>query len=207
MLVMMLRASSQITSVCGGSCGSPRSFWSVSQPSSNAARVSRAKRCASRLAAPRPVVERLALVKRTADFQTPLPLQAAIASFLRAGLDREARRARASEVETRREEMSGALGRHLPDLSWWDGEPGSAIFWLILPPGVSGRRVAEAAAARGVAVSAGADFDPEGEDRGALRLSVSRVERESIERGVALLAEAVRETRARASVLESAPVV
>ncbi|PYQ68332.1 MAG: hypothetical protein DMF54_01045 [Acidobacteria bacterium] len=72
---------------------------------------------------------------------------------------------------------------------------------------MSGRRVAEAAAARGVAVSAGADFDPEGEDRGALRLSVSRVERESIERGVALLAEAVRETRARASVLESAPVV
>ena len=103
--------------------------------------------------------------------------------------------------------MSGALQKHLPDLSWWGGEPGSAIFWLILPPGVSGRRVAEAAAARGVAVSAGADFDPEGEDRGALRLSVSRVERESIERGVALLAEAVRETRARASVLESAPVV
>ncbi len=159
------------------------------------------------LAAPRAVVERLALVKRTADFQTPLPLQAAIASFLRAGLDREARSARAREVETRRKEMSGALARHLPDLSWWGGEPGSAIFWMVLPPAVSGRRVAEAAASRGVAVSAGADFDPEGEDRGALRLSVSRVERESIERGVALLAEAVRETRARASVLETAPVV
>jgi 2-aminoadipate transaminase len=159
------------------------------------------------LAAPRGVVERLALVKRTADFQTPLPLQAAIASFLRAGADREARRARAREVEVRREAMAGALVRYLPEVSWWGGEPGSAIFWLHLPKGISGRRVAEAAAARGVAVAAGADFDPDGEDRGNLRLSVSRVELEATSRGIALLAEAVKETRARASAIEAAPVV
>ena len=159
------------------------------------------------LAAPRGVVERLALVKRTADFQTPLPLQAAIASFLRAGADREARKARAWEVETRREAMAEALGRHLPEVSWWGGEPGSALFWLRLPEGVSGRSVAEAAAARGVAVAPGGDFDPEGKDRAALRLSVSRVERDAIEPGVALLAESVRETRARSSVIDAAPVV
>ena len=159
------------------------------------------------LAAPRGVVERLALVKRTADFQTPLPLQAAIASFLRAGADREARRARAREVEVRREAMAGALVRYLPEVSWWGGEPGSAIFWLHLPKGISGRRVAEAAAARGVAVAAGADFDPDGEDRGNLRLSVSRVELEATSRGIALLAEAVKETHARASAIEAAPVV
>jgi DNA-binding transcriptional MocR family regulator len=159
------------------------------------------------LAAPRGVVERLALVKRTADFQTPLPLQAAIASFLRAGADREARKARAWEVEMRREAMAEALGRHLPEVSWWGGEPGSALFWLRLPEGVSGRSVAEAAGARGVAVAPGGDFDPEGKDRAALRLSVSRVERDAIEPGVALLAESVRETRARSSVIDAAPVV
>ncbi|HSE64687.1 MAG TPA: PLP-dependent aminotransferase family protein [Thermoanaerobaculia bacterium] len=159
------------------------------------------------LAAPRDAVERLALVKRTADFQTPLPLQAAIASFLRAGADREARRARAWEVEVRREAMAAALARDLPDVSWWGGEPGSALFWLHLPKGVSGRRVAEAAAARGVAVAAGADFDPFGEDRENLRLSVSRVDREAIADGIAMLAEAVNETRARSSAIEDAPVV
>ncbi len=159
------------------------------------------------LAAPRDVVERLALVKRTADFQTPLPLQAAIASFLRAGADREARKARAWEVEIRREAMAEALGRHLPEVSWWGGEPGSALFWVRLPEGVSGRSVAEAAAARGVAVAPGGDFDPEGKDRAALRLSVSRVERDAIEPGVALLAESVKETRARSSVIDAAPVV
>ncbi|HEU5249495.1 MAG TPA: PLP-dependent aminotransferase family protein [Thermoanaerobaculia bacterium] len=159
------------------------------------------------LAAPRDVVERLALVKRTADFQTPLPLQAAIASFLRAGADREARRARAAEVETRREATAAALVRNLPDVSWWGGEPGSALFWLHLPKGVSGRRVAEAAASRGVAVAAGADFDLQGEDCGNLRLSISRVDRDAITRGIELLAESVRETRARSSAIEAAPVV
>ena len=159
------------------------------------------------LAASRAVVERLALVKRTADFQTPLPLQAAIASFLRAGADREARRARSRAVEARREAMIAALQRHLPDISWWGGEKGSAIFWLLLPSGVSGRRVAEAAAGKGVAVSPGADFDPKGDDRESLRISVSRVEMESIEHGIALLAEAVKETRARTSAIDAAPVV
>jgi DNA-binding transcriptional MocR family regulator len=159
------------------------------------------------LAAPRAVVERLALVKRTADFQTPLPLQAAIASFLRAGSDRGARKVRAWEVETRREAMEEALARHLPEVSWWGGEPGSALFWVRLPEGVSGRSVTEAAAARGVAVSPGGDFDPEGKDIPALRLSVSRVERDAIEPGVAVLAESVKETRARSSAIEAAPLV
>jgi DNA-binding transcriptional MocR family regulator len=136
-----------------------------------------------------------------------LPLQAAIASFLRAGADREARRARAVEVEAKREATATALARELPGVSWWGGERGSAIFWLHLPRGVSGRRVAEAAAARGVAVAAGADFDPKGEDRGNLRLSASRVDRSAIDRGIELLAEAVKETGARASAIEAAPVI
>ncbi|HEX5134013.1 MAG TPA: hypothetical protein VFW81_01355, partial [Thermoanaerobaculia bacterium] len=127
--------------------------------------------------------------------------------FLSAGSDREARRARAWEVEVRREAMAAALARALPEVTWWGGEPGSAIFWLHLPKGVSGRRVAEAAAARGVAVAAGADFDPQGEDRENLRLSVSRVDREAIGDGIAMLAEAVNEIRTRAQASVAAPVV
>jgi DNA-binding transcriptional MocR family regulator len=67
--------------------------------------------------------------------------------------------------------------------------------------------VAEAAAARGVAVAAGADFDVAGEDRGNLRLSVSRVDRDAIGQGIERLAEAVKETRARTSAIEAAPVI
>jgi 2-aminoadipate transaminase len=159
------------------------------------------------IAAPRPIVERLARVKRAADFQTPVPIQAAVAAFLRAGSDRKARRGRVDEVALRVSAAAESLARHLPGVSWWGGESANPLFWLHLPEGVSGRRVAEAAAARGVGVSPGQDFDPRGEDRANVRLSVSRVERKDIERGIALLAEAVREVESRSRAAYAAPVV
>jgi GntR family transcriptional regulator/MocR family aminotransferase len=158
------------------------------------------------LAGPASIIERLARVKRTADFQTPLPLQAAVADFLRAGADRKARQRRAFEVEMRRLAAVRALKAHLPAVSWWGGEIGNSLFWLRLPEGVSGRRVAQAAAARGVGVAAGADFDPKGEDRPNLRLSVSRVDKREVEKGIAILAETVRDAIATAGV-NGIPVV
>ena len=102
---------------------------------------------------------------------------------------------------------AAALAQHLPQVAWWGGEAANPLFWLQLPLGISGRRVAEAAADRGVAVSPGQDFDPRGEDRANVRLSVSRVERKDIERGVVLLAGALREVETKSRAVFSAPVV
>ena len=159
------------------------------------------------IAADQPIIERLARVKRAADFQTPVPIQAAVAAFLRAGADRKARRGRAEEVSLRVAAAARALSEHLPNVRWWGGEGANPLFWLHLPEGVSGRRVAEAAADRGVAVSPGQDFDPKGEDRGNVRLSVTRVERRDIERGIQALAQAVKEVESRSRAVFSAPVV
>ncbi|MEP6993067.1 MAG: PLP-dependent aminotransferase family protein [Acidobacteriota bacterium] len=159
------------------------------------------------IAASAPIIERLARVKRAADFQTPVPLQAAVAAFLRAGADRKAREGRAQEVALRVGAAARALRQSLPGISWWGGEDANPLFWLHLREGISGRRVAEAAADRGVGVAPGQDFDPKGEDRSNVRLSVSRVERSDIERGIALLAEAVNEVESRSRAVLSAPVV
>jgi 2-aminoadipate transaminase len=158
------------------------------------------------IAGPASIIERLARVKKTADFQTPLPLQAAVAAFLREGSDRRARRARAFDVEAKRITASRVLKAHLPEVSWWGGEIGSALFWLHLPAETSGRRVAQAAAARGVGVAPGADFDPRGEDRANVRLSVSRVDKREVEQGIRLFADAVSAVN-RASGVHSVPVV
>ena len=144
------------------------------------------------IAGPARVVERLALLKKATDFQTPLPLQAAVAEFLAAGADRRARRARTLDVEVKRIAAARALKAHLPASGWWGGEIGNPLFWLHLPRELSGRRVAEAAAARGVGVAPGCDFDPLAEDRANVRLSVSRVDRRDVDTGIRLLAEAVR---------------
>lgn len=159
------------------------------------------------IAAARPVVERLARMKRATDFQTPVPLQAAVAAFLRAGSDRKARASRAEEVALRASAAASALSEHLPGIAWWGGEGSNPLFWLHLPEGLSGRRVAEAAAARGVGVAPGQDFDPRGEDRSNVRLSVSRVERRDVGPGIALLGEAVRQVQTGSSAALTAPVV
>lgn len=158
------------------------------------------------IAGPGSVVERLARVKKTADFQTPLPLQAAVAAFLRDGADRRARRARAFDVEAKRITAARLLKILLPEVSWWGGEIGNPLFWIHLPRAVSGRRVAEAAAARGVGVAPGCDFDPHGEDRPNVRLSVSRVDKHQVESGIRLFAEAFHSVEA-SSAVRTVPVV
>jgi len=159
------------------------------------------------IAADGAIVERLARVKKATDFQTPVPLQAAVAAFLKAGADRRVRQARREEVSLRAEAARRALQERLPQATIWGGDAGNPLFWLLLPPGVSGTRVAEAAARRGVAVAPGQDFDPRGEDVERVRLSVTRVERKEIERGIALLAEAVSDVESRNRSALSAPVV
>jgi DNA-binding transcriptional MocR family regulator len=150
------------------------------------------------VAADRPVLQALALVKQTADLQTPLPLQAALAEFLRLRRDVEGGRRRRAQVDERAEEMARALCRHLPELRFRGG-PGGALFWLELPLGTSGREVARRALARGVRVAPGYEFDPRSRDLPALRLSVSRVAKSVVAEGVARLSETIREIEARSA--------
>jgi DNA-binding transcriptional MocR family regulator len=130
-----------------------------------------------------------------------------VAAFLRAGSDRKARVSRAEEVALRAGAAAAALAEHLPAIRFWGGEGSNPLFWLHLPEGMSGRRVAEAAAARGVGVAPGVDFDPRGEDRPNVRLSVSRVQRRDIAGGIALLAEAIHQVQRGSGAALAAPVV
>ncbi|MGH9441352.1 MAG: PLP-dependent aminotransferase family protein [Thermoanaerobaculia bacterium] len=149
------------------------------------------------IAADRPILRALLVAKQTTDLQTPLPLQAATAEFLKKGLDAEVLRERTAETRARRALLVESISRLLPGLSFEDA-PDSPIVWLELPVGSSGRETARVAAAAGVRVAAGADFDPFGRDLPALRLSVSRIERSAISKGIARLSEAI-ETAQRES--------
>lgn len=94
----------------------------------------------------------------------------------------------------RRDVMLDALARYMPPGVAWT-EPGGGFFvWLTLPEGIAVTPLAEAARRKGVTFSAGRGFftDPAlGEHH--LRLAFSFAPPADLERGVALLAEAIRE--------------
>jgi GntR family transcriptional regulator/MocR family aminotransferase len=159
------------------------------------------------IAADSGLLRAIALVKQTADLQTPLPLQAAIAEFLGRRRDRDLRRLRTAEIDARAGILKDSLARHLPDIAFRGGERGSALFWLELPPGVSGRAVARRARERGIRVSPGADFDPRGRDLPALRISVSRVERGVLEEAVSRLAVAISQVKSQPGMAAAIPTI
>lgn len=159
------------------------------------------------IAADLPLLRAIGRIKQTADFQTPLPLQAAIAEFLRAGGDREVRRRRSAEIAERRKVLLAAVARHWPEGRSAGADSGGSLFWLELPAGISGREIARRAAERGVRVAAGAEFDPSGRDLSALRLSISRVDSLLIDEAVARLAQAIRETVEKNGMAAAIPMV
>ncbi len=149
------------------------------------------------IAADRSILRAVSVAKQTTDLQTPLPLQAATAEFLKRGADAEVLRRRSEEIRARRAILLESVARHLPSVSFHD-EPGSPILWLELPFGSSGREMSRAAALEGVRVAAGADFDPLGRDLPAVRLSVSRVDRRTISEGIERLSRAYGEIQKEA---------
>jgi 2-aminoadipate transaminase len=87
-----------------------------------------------------------------------------------------------------------ALERHMPPGVTWTHPRGGFFVWLTLPDGVKVGSLREAARTQGVLFVPGAGFFVKGGGERNLRLAFSFVPPDEIERGVAILAQAIRET-------------
>jgi len=120
--------------------------------------------------------------------------QLALCDFIvRGELDRHLRRGRALYA-ARRQALLDTLGRHLPEAQAGD-DPAGLHDLIHLPSGISERALAEAAASRGVGVEGLSlhRYSPSG--RPGLVLGYGALAEPALERGVALLAEALAEQR------------
>ncbi|MDG4553412.1 MAG: PLP-dependent aminotransferase family protein [Candidatus Competibacter sp.] len=97
----------------------------------------------------------------------------------------------------RRDAMQAALTRHLGDLAEWTVPNGGLFFWVRLKDGGDTRALLVRALERKVAFMPGEAFftSPSAAHGAFMRLNFSHATPEQLERGLAVLAEAIREQR------------
>jgi DNA-binding transcriptional MocR family regulator len=143
------------------------------------------------LAAPEPVIERLALIKQLTDLHTNTLGQWSLAEFCRQGL-LDKHLARLREIYPRRRDaMRAALKRHCPPDMMWNRPEGGFYLWCRLPQGLHARELLAEAARRQVAFIVGEAFHVDGGGREWMRLNFTYHTEETITDGVKRLGQAM----------------
>jgi len=138
-------------------------------------------------------VEALLALKQATDLGGALPLQAALADFVRSGAyDRHLASVR-RQLRRRRDVLLEGLARELPEGTRWTTPEGGYQVWVELPELLDARDVFADAARAGVLVAPGHQFHCDGRPSQGLRLTFAVADETAIRRGVALLGGVVRE--------------
>jgi len=148
------------------------------------------------IAAPRPVVERLALMKQIVDLDTNPLAQWAVWAFLERGLIGPHLEQLRQIYPQRRDRMIAALERHVGDAMSWSRPAGGFYIWCRLRDGLRSRDLLAEAAREGVAIAPGETFYPDGEGESTLRLNFTLPSEDEIDEGVARLSRAIDALRA-----------
>jgi len=139
------------------------------------------------IAAQRPVIERLVVLKQINDYCSSPLVQAALDEFCRSGaLSRHLNVVRAVYRE-RRDRMVAALARHFPAGAFWTRPEGGLFLWVRLPAPIDAGALQSEAESRGVIVSAGDPFYLEGRGPSCLRLTFASATNAEIDRGIRVL--------------------
>ena len=146
------------------------------------------------LVAPKALYPKLLQAKQAADLHTPSFNQRMVSHVMQGDfLKRHVPTIRAQYKE-QRDAMLAALKREMAELDFtWNMPLGGMFLWARLPEGINAVDFLEKAVDKGVAYVPGIPFFAEGGDPRSLRLSFVTPTVEEINRGVAALAQAIRE--------------
>ena len=145
--------------------------------------------------APKAICPKLLQAKQAADLHTPGFNQRVVHEVIRNGfLDQHVPTIRA-RYKAQRDAMRAALEAHMPAGCQWTVPSGGMFFWVELPEGVDAVALLPKAVERGMAYVPGAAFFASEPKLNTLRLSFVTVAPDLIERGVAMLAQALKAGR------------
>ncbi len=143
--------------------------------------------------APKELFPKLLQAKQAADLHSPGFNQRVVHEVIKDGFLREHVPTVRARYKAQRDAMRAALEQHLPSGCRWKVPAGGMFFWVELPEGVDALALLPRAVERGVAFVPGAAFFADHPQPNTLRLSFVTVPPATIERGIALLAQAVKE--------------
>lgn len=145
--------------------------------------------------APKVLYPKLLQAKQAADLHTPGFNQRLVHEVIRDGFLRDHVPTIRSRYRAQRDAMAAALQQHLPAGCRWNTPRGGMFFWVELPEGTDAAALLPRAVSLGMAYVPGAAFFADHPRANTLRLSFVTVPPAQIERGVLLLALALKENR------------
>ncbi len=143
--------------------------------------------------APPVLAPKLLQAKQAADLHTPGFNQRVVHEVIRNGFLREHVPTIRARYKTHRDAMQAALVAHMPPGCRWNTPNGGMFFWVELPAGVDATALLPRAVEHGMAYVPGAPFFADHPKLNSLRLSFVTVAPDRIERGIAMLAAALKE--------------
>jgi 2-aminoadipate transaminase len=157
--------------------------------------------------APSAMMPKLLQAKQAADLHSPGFNQRVVYEVIRNGfLDQHVPTIRA-RYKAHRDAMRAALEAHMPRGCRWNVPVGGMFFWIELPEGVDATALLPKAVELGMAYVPGAAFFAERPRANTLRLSFVTVPPAQIERGVALLAQALAQAAPATAAQAGAPAL
>jgi 2-aminoadipate transaminase len=143
--------------------------------------------------APKALGPKLLQAKQAADLHTPGFNQRVVYEVIRDGFLGDHVPTIRARYRVQRDAMAAALRAHMPPGCRWHTPSGGMFFWVELPAGTDATALLPRAVERGMAYVPGAAFFADHPKANTLRLSFVTVAPAQIERGVALLAETLKE--------------
>jgi 2-aminoadipate transaminase len=141
--------------------------------------------------APKAMMPKLLQAKQAADLHTPGFNQRVVHEVIREGFLAEHVPTIRARYKAQRDAMRAALEAHLPAGCHWNVPVGGMFFWVELPDDVDATALLPKAVELGMAYVPGAAFFATAPKLNTLRLSFVTAAPAEIERGVALLAQAL----------------
>jgi len=138
------------------------------------------------------IYEKAQIIKQGIDACSPNYTQVIAFEFMRKGyLEQYLKRIR-KEYAERKNMMQTALLKHMPEVVQWQEPQGGFYFWLRLPKGIDSTEILRESIDKGAVFVTGKTFDPEAVRNNYIRLAFSNMDKNQIDNGVQIIAEAVK---------------